>query len=207
MATFAKSEVLRRKLIDAAGATFAAVGYEAATVRQITDLARANVAAINYHFGDKRQLYRAVLKAINDRVVALLEQNCCAELPEERLYQFVHSILQAESGHQYPWAYQLMAREVAGMQQEQADLLAEAVRPLHDFAEKIVADLMRAPGNNAEVRTISSLLITLCVNRLPQFRLDQRLYPDMQLSELTLEKLSEQICQFVLAGIGSLSHA
>ena len=53
-----KSEETRQKLIESAGQIFAEVGYNAATVRQITDRAGANIASINYHFGDKLQLYR-----------------------------------------------------------------------------------------------------------------------------------------------------
>jgi len=59
-----KREETRQKLIESAGQIFAELGYDAATVRQITDRAGANIASVNYHFGDKLQLYREVLTKV-----------------------------------------------------------------------------------------------------------------------------------------------
>jgi AcrR family transcriptional regulator len=56
------ADLTRRALIDAATGIFAARGYEAGSVRQITEKAKANQAAINYHFGSKDGLYREVLR-------------------------------------------------------------------------------------------------------------------------------------------------
>jgi len=41
---------------------FSRAGYRGAPVRDICDAARANPGAVSYHFGSKRQLYRAVLR-------------------------------------------------------------------------------------------------------------------------------------------------
>ena len=43
----------KRKLLDAAEQLFAEKGFEAVSVRDITQLAKANVAAVNYHFGSR----------------------------------------------------------------------------------------------------------------------------------------------------------
>jgi AcrR family transcriptional regulator len=56
------ADLTRRALIEAATGVFAAKGYEAGSVRQITEKAKANQAAINYHFGSKEGLYREVLR-------------------------------------------------------------------------------------------------------------------------------------------------
>jgi len=53
----------RERLIQAAGAAFARVGYEAASIRSLTEAAGTNLGAINFHFGSKEALYEAVLAA------------------------------------------------------------------------------------------------------------------------------------------------
>ncbi|KAA0254033.1 TetR/AcrR family transcriptional regulator [Acidobacteria bacterium ACD] len=55
-------EETRRGILDAAGSAFAAVGFVAATTRQVASTAGVNVATLHYHFGSKEGLYRAVLR-------------------------------------------------------------------------------------------------------------------------------------------------
>jgi AcrR family transcriptional regulator len=52
----------RERLLQAATRLFADNGYRGAPVRDICNLAGANPGAVSYHFGGKRQLYRAVLR-------------------------------------------------------------------------------------------------------------------------------------------------
>lgn len=54
----------KERLFKAAIRVFADKGYQAATVRDICQLAKANVAAINYHYGDKEKLYSQVVHEI-----------------------------------------------------------------------------------------------------------------------------------------------
>lgn len=56
----------RGRLIESAKAQFARLGYEAASVRDLTHAAETNVASVNYHFGDKRELYIEVFREIFD---------------------------------------------------------------------------------------------------------------------------------------------
>ncbi len=50
----------RQKLMDAALQLFVSKGYEAASTRDIAELAGVNISSIRYYFGDKAGLYRAV---------------------------------------------------------------------------------------------------------------------------------------------------
>ena len=61
----------RDRLIEAAERLFAARGFRATSVRNITAEAACNVAAINYHFGGKANLYREMF---HRRLVALRDQ-------------------------------------------------------------------------------------------------------------------------------------
>ena len=55
-----KSET-KGRILDAAEKLFAEVGFEAASLRQITSEAGVNLAAVNYHFQSKEQLAQAVM--------------------------------------------------------------------------------------------------------------------------------------------------
>jgi AcrR family transcriptional regulator len=56
----------RERLLHSATRLFADNGYRGASVRDICNLAGANPGAVSYHFGGKRQLYRAVLRRAAD---------------------------------------------------------------------------------------------------------------------------------------------
>jgi AcrR family transcriptional regulator len=56
----------RERLLQASARLFADNGYRGASVRDICNLAGANPGAVSYHFGGKRQLYRAVLRRAAD---------------------------------------------------------------------------------------------------------------------------------------------
>lgn len=51
----------RERVLVAAMEVFAAHGFDGATLREITALARANIAAVNYYFRSKDELIRQVL--------------------------------------------------------------------------------------------------------------------------------------------------
>ena len=64
------------RILDAAERLFVEHGFEATSLRTITQQAEVNLAAVNYHFGSKDALFQAVLV----RRLAPLNQQCVAEL-------------------------------------------------------------------------------------------------------------------------------
>ena len=65
-------------IVSAAERLFAEHGYDRASVRKMTQLAKVNLAAVNYHYGDKESLYVAVImrrmEPINRARLAKLNQ-------------------------------------------------------------------------------------------------------------------------------------
>ena len=61
----------RERLVRSAARLFADGGYRGASVRDICNLAGANPGAISYHFGGKKQLYRAVLRQAASSLAAI----------------------------------------------------------------------------------------------------------------------------------------
>ncbi len=70
-----RSSSTRARLVDAAAGLFAEHGYRGASVRSICNLAAANPGAISYHFGGKRQLYRAVLRQAAEQLARGLPES------------------------------------------------------------------------------------------------------------------------------------
>ncbi len=62
----------RGQLLDAGLTLFSEYGYDSVTTRQLASEAGANIAAIAYHFGGKRDLYRAVLRQLVEDTEPLL---------------------------------------------------------------------------------------------------------------------------------------
>ena len=67
----------KRRLLDAAEQLFADRGFEAVSVRDVTQLAKANVAAVNYHFGSREGMIALVvmryITPVNEERIARLE--------------------------------------------------------------------------------------------------------------------------------------
>jgi len=76
----------KERILDAAEALFMEHGFEATSLRAITNAAAVNLAAVNYHFGSKEELFQAVLTRrldpMNQRRVALLTELERAAAPE-----------------------------------------------------------------------------------------------------------------------------
>jgi TetR/AcrR family transcriptional regulator, regulator of cefoperazone and chloramphenicol sensitivity len=60
----ARSEATRQKVIDAAIECFGESGFEGTSTRELVRRAGTNLVAIHYHFGGKRQVYRAAAQYV-----------------------------------------------------------------------------------------------------------------------------------------------
>ncbi|HYA11713.1 MAG TPA: TetR family transcriptional regulator [Thermodesulfovibrionales bacterium] len=52
----------KQQILNAAESLFAREGYQATSMRAITESARVNLAAVNYHFGSKEALFEAIFE-------------------------------------------------------------------------------------------------------------------------------------------------
>src|SRR6478735_1153090 len=104
----------KQRLLDAAEEVFAAKGYEAASVEEITKRAGANRAAISFHFGGKERLYIETVKyahrICHDGVPF-------PEWPEgtpaaERLRGFIRTVVTRMVAEPKPSATQVIMREM-----------------------------------------------------------------------------------------------
>ena len=105
----------RERLMQAAGVAFARVGYEAASIRSLSEGARTNIGAINFHFGSKQALYEAVLasklRSVSTALRSLADQEK-AGTPLEGLVSYLNclfGVLRVD-----PDTASLLVQELAG---------------------------------------------------------------------------------------------
>lgn len=145
----------RSRLLDAAGALFAAQGFHGTTVREIAQRAGVNLAAGNYHFGSKRALYLEVLRNHFARIQTELRARGGAPAPGEldRLdARSLERMLHARLGVMLdlmigppPGVYgRLMQREMTDPSEALPVIVDEFIRPTMREMEDILARL--APG-------------------------------------------------------------
>ena len=139
----------QRRIIEAAGQIFAHSGYRHATIRAICGQAGVNVAAVNYHFGGKRHLYVAVLKALRAKVWGEHPSDLrgYAELsPDERLHAFIRTLLSRilDEGEGTLFA-KLMAQELIQPTDAFDQIIEEIINPTFAFLSATVRQLFKKP--------------------------------------------------------------
>lgn len=147
-------EGTRKRLIEAAGEVFARRGFRAATIREICRRAGASVSAVNYHFRDKDGLYAAVFEYSHRWAVEKyphdmgLEENATLE---ERLRAFIRSFLLRGLGDGFPaWHGKLIAQETADPSGVLSKVAQTAIRPMDEYLEGIVRELIRKANPSRE---------------------------------------------------------
>lgn len=154
MTSNGREDVTRQRLLAAAGEIFSCKGFDAATVREITRLAKVNLAAIHYHFGSKERLYQAVLEYVhreaNRRYPPDLGLPEGGNDPETRLYASVRALfLRLFDKGRHVWLHRLMAREMAEPSSNLAGLVERCLAPANAVLRDIVADILGPDASNA----------------------------------------------------------
>jgi AcrR family transcriptional regulator len=202
-------DATRRHLLEAAAEVFAEVGFRAATVRQICEQAGANIAAVNYHFGDKGELYKAVLR---DTYIAAIAKYPAdfglppRATPEQRLRAFVHSFfLRLFSEGPSARHGKLMAREMVEPTSALDVIVREGMRSMSSVLLKIMNDLL-GPKVDDETKRLCAMSVVSQVLFYKHCRpVITRMFPDMKYDEAALAQLTAHVTRFSLAAIKSLA--
>ena len=102
----------RNAVFKAAAAAFSAHGFAGTSVDHIADLARVNKAMIYYHFTDKLELYREIVRDMLRAMGAAVSEIQLAPLsPVEKIDRFILTFVRLAD--ERPWFPTLMLREIA----------------------------------------------------------------------------------------------
>lgn len=204
-----RSSDTRRRLLEAAGEVFAEHGFRVATIQEICRRADANIAAVNYHFTDKEQLYRAVLR--------YAEEECGGDHPrelgpgataEERLHAHVEwFLLHLLDDGRPAWHGRLLAREMIEPTAALDELVEGHIRESNVRLLGIVRDLMGPRASEAQVRTCAFSITGQCLFYHHCEPVITRLHPEVLIDREQVPALAEHITHFSLAGLRAVATA
>lgn len=67
-------ESMKAKILNAARDLFAEYGYHGVTTRMIAKEVNIDISTLHYHWGDKENLYEAVIEDLNDEIEMMLKK-------------------------------------------------------------------------------------------------------------------------------------
>lgn len=190
----------RESLLGVAGEIFAERGYEAATIKEITERAGVNVASVNYYFRDKLGLYTEVLRGCLHKGKLALPP---ADLPaEERLTRYIHSFVNTLVAVGQPsWCGRLMVRELAQPTPALPQLIEEIIRPNFMLLRQLVQDVAGCPMEEETLDLLTHSVHAQCAHWKTSRVVFPYLWPDLRFDEAKVRRIAEHIAAFSIAGI------
>ncbi|MDE1178709.1 MAG: TetR/AcrR family transcriptional regulator [Edaphobacter sp.] len=192
-----------QKLLVAAGEVFATSGYEAATIRQITDRAHVNLAAVNYYYGDKSNLYREVLRWVFQRRFENLRVRCGTGPADHRLRCYIEAMLLPHGVDDWPWQRAITIRALANeVLPPFRTEISNMVRPIHELLREIVNDMTHGALDELQLELATHNVQNMCLRWRNRARLIEALSP--QLQTLDEQAIVEAIFQMASGGLQQL---
>lgn len=197
----------KQKILDAAETLFGARGFDAVSLRDITDAAGVTLALASYHFGTKDGLFEAVVGRRAD-VLCKLRRARLSELatpcaPRDILDAFMSPIFeQIKTGTDDGWAAYLRVLPRLGEDERWLDLLA---KHFDEVAREFIAALRQSQPDVAPERLERAFLMTIqlmLVTVSRQKRLDR--LTESRASAGDLEAAYDSLLEFVSAGFMNL---
>jgi AcrR family transcriptional regulator len=202
-------DLTRERLLDEAESLFSKKGYDAVSVREITNAARCNLAAVNYHFGNKKNLYLEVFRARWIPRARRLQESFRKSLDAEETATpkaVAHALAEAflagpMSDEERFRHHQLMVREL-GQSTEALELVAEEVmRPFFKkLAAKLQPELPKEMGKEElmlNVLSIFGMVLYFNFARIVVTRITGQEY-----TKAFKTRLVEHIAEFSRTGLG-----
>jgi AcrR family transcriptional regulator len=198
----------RSRLLRAAERLFAENGYEASSVRDITNEAGCNVAAVNYHFGGKDSLYvetfRNLLSELRDRRIERIRSEMAAAGGAATLELFLETMANAfleplvdEGRGQL--LLSIVSREMVDFRLPREVFLGEFIHPLLEVANeqlrRVGPPLDPMTANLCVMSLVGQLLHVLKARAMTRVHEDHRIVPE------ELAEHVRHVVRFSAAGI------
>ena len=192
------------------GLVIADQGFEAATGKQIAELAGVNAAGVNYHFGSLEGLYAAVLEAARDRLVAseAFTEIVASPAPaEEKLRALIGVVVRAIKAGKSGWPLRLIGREVTAPSPVGLKLLVSTVGPRARLLRLLVGQLTgRTEDDPAVALACVSIVAPLQLLLIADRQIVSGMHPALDLSRLDEAVLVEHFYGSAMAGLARINR-
>ena len=206
----ARSLRTRAVLIEAAGRSFARLGFEGGNGQDICREAGVHSAAIVYHFGGLAGLYRAVLDEARARLPTTQQIQAAVDAqsdPRRRLEAFLGLLVRTLlSPLSQSWAGRLFAREFVSPSRIYGPIHDDALLARAKILKDIIAALTgRAPADPLVARGCISTIAPCAVLLLVDRRKLELLLPNLDMGKDAAPALTRHLVDFALAGLRAIS--
>jgi AcrR family transcriptional regulator len=208
-----RSEITRRRVLEAAIDAFGSRGFEGTSTRELVDRAGVNLVAIHYHFGGKEALYRRAAEHIADTIrergrAGLGRARAAATRPDTTRAELIECICElfdqaaAFTLADLPesWRRFLIREQVEPT--GAFDVMFRAIRPFFQVASTILGRLIGRRSSHPEVR----LLTMMIFGQLSVFRTNRaaalRLLGWRRVGPPELEQVRETARKYIMALLG-----
>jgi len=209
MPSYQPGSETRNRLLLAAAEVFAEQGFRHSRISDICERAQANIAAVNYHFGDKENLYLAVVQRLDEESKAdapymQIDPDASAE---DKLRTFIRTFLGVllRTGPS-TWLGKLMAREMMEPTAALDYMIEHVIPPVDGAVRRIVSELLSLPPESPIVQLCVSSILSQCMIYFDTKEIALRMHPeiinpDRSFDPSTIALLAEHITQFSLRGM------
>ncbi len=203
------------RVLRAAGTLFAERGFHGTTVRDIAARAGANVASGHYHFGSKRDLYVAVLRAqfaevravlarggvqIDDAHLRRMRPAALEALMTKRLQLMLGNLL----GPPPSLHGTLMMREMLDPSDALPIVIVEFIQPMIEEMAAVVRRLAPRLGEDAVFRCVASIMGQALFYRLTRPAMLRILGLD-EFTPADIARLAGHMARFASGGIAAVA--
>jgi AcrR family transcriptional regulator len=209
MALKNEDHVTKERILNQAEFLFAGKGYDAVTVREITNAARCNLAAVNYHFGNKKNLYLEVFRKRWMPRAMRVREAVEKDLASQDVLT-VSTIIQAVAGaflegpmtdEERQLHFQLMVREMAQPSEAFEIVTGSIMRPFLRKLGEMVGELL--PGGAGEEKlTLNMLSVFAMIIHLNFARALVTTLTGREYDAAFKARLMDHIIKFSLHGLG-----
>lgn len=194
----------RQRLLEAAGEAFAQHGFDQTNMRQVCQDATVNLGAVKYYFGSKEALYREVLVDAHRKLADINQLPQLDEAsPQEALRQWLRFFLQIVLIRRpaHPYLGRIMMHELARPTAALDELVNHVMMPVRGVLMHIITALLGDAATPTHVKRITNLTIIMCVQHEIARPTLKRLSDEPPHNTRQLNRLADQLHQFILGGI------